>query len=197
MFSAIWGMVNLRQRSTKFNTHFPFTYINLEQARHSNTNHICTKFHGLRGSLKTAFGFRAFFKSGKMSTFKIPLKNKDYNLTTDCKPGAFQKLAKSFSFSFRETFPVRIDKGPNYSVDPVTDIGALFIPIVKYLRIIGFCPFNLRQDPATGFVVYEFKWKSWLTVYSICLSTLFGLFACFIFSLITWTSFSHDFIEVL
>ncbi len=132
-----------------------------------------------------------------MATFKIPLKSKDYNLTTGCKPGVFYKLAKHCKFSLSETFWPGIDKGPNYSVDPVTDIGALFIPIVKYLRIIGFCPFTIRLDPTTGFVVYEFKWKSWLTVYSLCLGALFGLFACYIFSYITWTSFSHDFIEVL
>lgn len=130
-----------------------------------------------------------------MPTSTSAVKSKEANISVGCKCA---KL-KNYNLWISETFQLHNDKNnkSNYSIAPATDIGGLFIPLVKYLRLVGFCPFYIRQDPLTGFVTYEFKWKSSLTAYSICLSASFGILVSYICLYFMWISFSNNFIDVL
>ncbi|CAL8071100.1 unnamed protein product [Orchesella dallaii] len=83
---------------------------------------------------------------------------------------------------------------------PNTDIASLYLPLIQYLRLIGFCPFTIRrhfQKDKGHSITYEFKWISFQTLYCLLLSVSFGIFSAYIFLYFLWFSYTNEFHEVL
>lgn len=89
------------------------------------------------------------------------------------------------------------DKQVACASDKMTDIAGLYVPLIKYLRILGLCPLRVERCRETGFIRFGFRLISPLTFYSFCMTTFFGLSSAWMLISYLKEGFCNDFSQVL
>ena len=98
--------------------------------------------------------------------------------------------------------PFRVSSNYNITAstskqEGLTSIANLYLPLLKYLRFIGFCPLEIHEDPDSLEPVFEFKWRTWKTLFSAVVILIFGVLSFLAVCYNLYHGFSYDFGEVL